>query len=105
MKQVDEIRKALTLTERRRLAARAAVLIAEERSLQELRRSRKFTQKRIAEVLNVGQDNISRLETRSDLRLSTLRNYVEAMGGTLSVVAKFPNQKPVVLTGIASLSS
>ena len=74
-----------------------------ERSLQELRRAHKLTQKKMAEVLGVGQDSVSRLEQRSDLLISTLRGYVEAMGGKLSLVAEFPDQEPVILTGLASL--
>ena len=58
----------------------------------------------MAEVLGVGQDSVSRLEQRSDLLISTLRNYVEAMGGKLSLVAEFPDKEPVILTGIASLA-
>jgi DNA-binding transcriptional regulator YiaG len=75
----------------------------EERSLQELRQAHKLTQKRMAHVLGIGQDSVSRLEQRSDLLISTLRGYIEALGGRLSLVAEFPNHKPVVLTGIAAL--
>jgi Helix-turn-helix domain len=84
-------------------AARAATLIAEERSLQDLRRAHQLTQNKMAEVLGVGQDSVSRLEQRSDLLVSTLRNYVEAMGGKLSLLAEFPDKEPVILTGIASI--
>lgn len=103
MKNLHRIRKQLTPARRRRVAARAAALIAEERSLQELRQAHRLTQKRMAEVLGIGQDSVSRLEQRSDLLISTLRNYVEAMGGTLSLVAEFPDKEPVVLTGLAAL--
>jgi transcriptional regulator with XRE-family HTH domain len=103
MKNLDRIRKQVTPGRRRKIAARAATLIAEERSLQELRQAHKLTQKRMAHVLGIGQDSVSRLEQRSDLLISTLRGYVEALGGRLSLVAEFPNQKPVVLTGIAAL--
>jgi hypothetical protein len=47
--------------------------------------------------LGVGQDTISRLEKRSDMLLSTLRHYVESMGGKLELVAQFPNRPPVIL--------
>jgi len=104
-KHLDRIRKHLSPARRRKIAARAATLIAEERSLQELRQAHKLTQKRIAQVLGIGQDSVSRLEQRSDLLISTLRGYVEAMGGRLSLVAEFPNQEPVVLTGIAALDA
>lgn len=105
MKNLDRIRKQLAPVRSRKIAARAATLIAEEKSLQELRQAHKLTQKRMAEVLGVGQDSVSRLEQRSDLLISTLRGYVEAMGGRLSLVAEFPNQEPVVLTGIAALDA
>jgi transcriptional regulator with XRE-family HTH domain len=104
MKNLDRIRKQLTPARRRKIAARTATLIAEERSLQELRQAHRLTQKRMAEVLGVGQDSVSRLEQRSDLLISTLRGYVEALGGRLSLVAEFPDKDPVVLSGLASLT-
>lgn len=105
MKNVDRIRKQLSPVRRRKIAARAAMLIAEERSLQELRQAHKLTQRRMAQALGIGQDSVSRLEQRSDLLISTLRGYVEALGGRLSLIAEFPNQNPVVLSGIAALSA
>ncbi len=105
MKNLDRVRKQLSPARRRKIAARAATLIAEEKSLQELRRAHKLTQKRMAEVLGVGQDSVSRLEQRSDLLLSTLKAYVEAMGGRLILLAEFPDQQPVVLNSIAGLQS
>lgn len=103
MSHVDRIRKGLSPARREKIAARAAALIAEEKSLQELRRAHKLTQTDIAGRLGIGQDSVSRLEQRSDLLISTLRAYVEAMGGRLSLVAEFPGHPPVVLTGISSL--
>lgn len=105
MKNIDRVRKQLSSARRKKIAARTATLIAEERSLQELRQAHKLTQKRIAQVLGIGQDSVSRLEQRSDLLISTLRGYLEAMGGRLSLVAEFPHQEPIVLTGIAGLES
>jgi hypothetical protein len=55
----------------------------------------------VAKTLGITQDSVSRLEKRSDLLLSTLRKTVEAMGGSLSLVAEFPDRAPVVLSGIA----
>lgn len=83
------------------MEARAAQLIAEEMTLRELRKARKLTQVRMAKALGVTQDSVSRLEKRSDLLLSTLRKTVQALGGNLSLVAEFPDQAPVVLSGIA----
>jgi transcriptional regulator with XRE-family HTH domain len=105
MKNLDQIRKQLSPARRKKIAARAATLIAEEKTLQELRQAHKLTQKRMAAVLGIGQDSVSRLEQRSDLLISTLRGYVEAMGGRLSLVAEFPNQDPVILAGISAIES
>jgi DNA-binding XRE family transcriptional regulator len=98
---VDDIIRRLGPTQRKKVEARAAQLIAEEMTLRELRHARKLTQVRMAKVLGVTQDSVSRLEKRSDLLLSTLRKTVEAMGGNLSLVAEFPDRAPVVLSGIA----
>ena len=95
----DKIR-ALPAPQRKRVRARAAELMAEEMTLRELRKARKLTQVRIAKTLKINQDSVSRLEKRSDLLLSTLRRTVEAMGGTLSIVAEFPDRKPVVLSAL-----
>ena len=98
----DKIRK-LGPARRKKVEARAKELIAEEMTLRELRKARKLTQVRMAKALGIKQDSVSRLEKRSDLLLSTLRKTVEAMGGNLSLVAKFPDRAPVVLSGIARL--
>ena len=55
----------------------------------------------MAKALGIIQDNVSRLEKRSDILLSTLRMTFEVMGGNLSLVAEFPDRAPVVLSGIA----
>jgi transcriptional regulator with XRE-family HTH domain len=98
---VDDIIAKLSPAKRKKVEARAAQLIAEEMTLRELRHARKLTQVRIAKTLGITQDSVSRLEKRSDLLLSTLRKTVKAMGGNLSLVAEFPDRKPVVLSGIA----
>jgi len=101
MTNLERIRKELSPARRKKVAARAAQLIAEEMTLQELRRARKLTQARMAKKLGIGQDGVSKLEKRADLMISTLRKTVEAMGGSLSLVAEFPDREPVVLSGIA----
>lgn len=58
--------------------------------LQELRLLRQISQEHLAELLEVKQANISRLEKRTDMYVSTLRNYIEAIGGKLDIVARFP---------------
>lgn len=55
--------------------------------------------------LGIKQENVSRIEKRSDLLISTLSDYLEAMGGKLNLVAEFPDRPPVTLTGIADLDN
>jgi transcriptional regulator with XRE-family HTH domain len=102
MSNLERIRNKLSPARRKKIEARAAQLIAEEMTLQELRRARKLTQVRMAKALGISQDGVSRLEKRSDLLLSTLRKTIEAMGGNLSLVAEFPDQEPVILSGIST---
>jgi DNA-binding XRE family transcriptional regulator len=102
MKTINQKMKSLSAKRRKKIEARAAALIGEEMTLQELRRARKLTQVRLAKALGISQDGVSRLEKRSDLLLSTMRKSVEAMGGNLSLVAEFPDRKPVILSGIAT---
>lgn len=65
--------------------------ILSEMPLRELRQAHKLSQERIAEILLTKQANISRLEQRTDMYISTLRSYIEAMGGELDIIARFPD--------------
>ena len=96
MKNINDIIDGMPAAERAKVLARARELIAEEVALQHLRKARKLTQERMAELLGVGQDSVSRIENRSDLLLSTLRSYVEAMGGSLKLVVEFPDSVAVL---------
>lgn len=104
-RSVKDIMKDLPAAQRKKVNARAAQLIAEEMTLQELRRARKLSQARVAKKLGIGQEGVSKIEKRADLMISTLRKTVEAMGGSLSLVAQFPDRDPVVLSGIADDAS
>ena len=84
---------------RRRVEERTAELLAETTTLRELRRALQLTQARVAAELGITQDGVSRLEQRNDLLLSTLRRTIEAMGGSLSLIARFPDRPPVELSG------
>ena len=100
-RNVNDIIKKLSAAQRKKVETRAAQLIAEELTLCEVRKARKLTQQKIAKSLHIGQEGVSKIEKRSDLLISTLRGYVEAMGGHLSLVAEFPDREPIVLSGIA----
>jgi len=96
----EEIKK-LSPEHRKKVEARAAELIAEEMTLQQLRKALELTQTRVAKKLGITQVSVSRLEQQSDLLISTLRKTIRAMGGNLCLVAEFPGRPPVMLSGIA----
>lgn len=62
-----------------------------ELPLNELKQARKLSQKMLSEALNLQQQSITKLEKRADMYLSTLRTHIQAMGGDLEIVARFPN--------------
>ena len=92
-RKLDDVMAALPKARQQRVEARAMELA----TLKDLRLAAQQTQEQLATTLGVGQDTISRLEKRSDMLLSTLRHYVESMGGKLELVAQFPNRPPVVI--------
>ena len=77
----------------------AAELVVELATLREIRKQQNITQVALAEDLGIGQEGVSRLERRNDTLVSTLRKTIEAMGGDLHLVAKFPDRRPVELSG------
>ena len=100
---LEEELATLSPESRAQIDARLQELIVEEMTLKALRKARAWTQVRVAQELGVHQVAVSRMEQRSDLLLSTLRAYVESLGGSLSLVAEFPDRPPVVITGFGDL--
>src|SRR5258708_34918867 len=98
MRNLDQIIESLPADRRAKVTARTRKLIAEEVALRHLRQARDLTQQSMANLLHIDQAGISKIESRTDMLLSTLRSYVEAMGGSLRLVAEFPD-------GVAELSS
>jgi DNA-binding XRE family transcriptional regulator len=92
-RKLDDVMATLPKERQQRIDVRAMKLA----TLKDLRQAAQQTQEQLAATLGVGQDAISRLEKRSDMLLSTLRHYVESMGGKLELVAQFPNRPPVVI--------
>jgi hypothetical protein len=78
-----------------RVAARVAELKA-EMALAELRQARRRSQQELARALKVKQPAVAKLEKRTDMYVSNLRRYVEALGGELEITAKFPEGKVVI---------
>jgi transcriptional regulator with XRE-family HTH domain len=95
--------KSLPAARQKKIAKRAKDLILEEMTLRDLRKAHEMTQADISSKLHMKQEAVSRLERRSDLLLSTLISYIEAMGGELNITAKFPNRPPVKVTGFEQI--
>jgi predicted XRE-type DNA-binding protein len=89
-KQFTLLRSRMSPESQARAEAKAHVMLA-EMPLNELRQARGLSQKMLAEVLHVQQPSIAKLEKRTDMYLSTLRSHIEAMGGQLEVIARFPD--------------
>jgi DNA-binding XRE family transcriptional regulator len=90
----EAVMASLSAERRALIEARALEMIEEEMTLRDLRSVQHLTQERVAELLGVEQDSVSRMERRADMLLSTMSSYVEAMGGRLRLVAEFPNRRP-----------
>ncbi len=86
----SDLRSRMSPQAQARAGTKAQAMLA-EMPLNELRQARGLSQKMLAEVLNVQQPSIAKMEKRTDMYLSTLRSHIEAMGGQLEVVARFPD--------------
>lgn len=104
-RSLDQKLAKLSKKRRAKIKARATELIAEEMTMRDLRNALHLTQKTVAKKLGINQDNVSRLEARTDVLLSTLQAYIRSLGGELSLMAEFPNRPPVILSGISGLEN
>jgi predicted XRE-type DNA-binding protein len=82
--------RAVSTAEHRRLV--------EEMSLYQLRKARELTQAKIAGELHIGQGDVSKLERRTDMYVSTLASYLQAVGADLEIRAVFPDGRAVKIT-------
>jgi len=87
----------------KRIKAGTERKIKEYRNLQDLRKTAGLTQTKVSEGLNIPQGNVSRLEKNSDMLLSTLQEYVKAVGGKLNLTVELPGTPPIVLSGLGDL--
>ncbi|MBD2774656.1 XRE family transcriptional regulator [Iningainema tapete] len=90
---------------KQRIQALTEELEAEYLTLQELRKAVGLTQAEVSRSLQMPQSNVSRLERESDMLLSTLRNYIDAIGGNLTILVELPNKPPVRLKTLSDLVS
>lgn len=89
-KKFAVLRAQMSPGARARAEAKAQTMLA-EMPLHELRQARGLSQKMLAEVLHVRQPSIAKMQKCTDMYLSTLRSHIEAMGGRLEIVARFPD--------------
>jgi transcriptional regulator with XRE-family HTH domain len=89
-KKFTELRSRMSPEAQARAAARSEAMLL-EMQLQELRKARHVTQVEVAKAMNVEQAAVSKFERREDMYVSTLREYVKALGGELKLVASFPD--------------
>lgn len=80
-----------------------ALRLGEEMDLAEVRRALRLSQDEIAQALQVGQGSVAKIEKRADMYVSTLRRFIEAMGGELEIVAQFADHS-VKIKNFADLS-
>jgi predicted transcriptional regulator len=95
--------KQLPAKRRKKIEARAQEIRSEELTLREVRKALHCSQATVAEILGVKQAEISKMERRTDVYLSTVRRYIEAMGGHLDLVASFPDLKPIHIKELNSV--
>jgi predicted transcriptional regulator len=90
-----ELIKTFTPERRARVATKAAAL-RETMTLEDLRKARSVSQEDLASAMMVGQPAVAKLEKRTDMHVSNLRRYIEALGGTLEVTARFPDASVLI---------
>lgn len=84
------VKKTMSLERQARVRAMTEEMLV-GLPLAEVRRARELSQEQIAETLKMPQGNVSKFERRVDMYVSTLRRYIQAMGGDLDIIARFPD--------------
>jgi transcriptional regulator with XRE-family HTH domain len=84
------LRQKMSEKSREASAAKTKKMLKEIMALKELRHALHLSQQKLADTLSVDQANISQIENRTDMFISTLRSYIQAMGGELDIIARFP---------------
>jgi len=94
-KRMQKIWESFSEEEKKAIDARYNILREEYMTLQEIRKNRHITQEDMAKLMGIAQENVSRTERRQDIRLSTLRDYVDALGGHIQINAIFPDNEVI----------
>ena len=100
---LDEVVESLPAERRERVDARFQELKAEVEGLRELRQAAGKAQAEIAATLNIKQPSVSKIEKQADMYLSTLKNYIEAIGGQLELIVHLPHNRAMRLNAFGDL--
>jgi len=98
----ETLRKGLSDKQRTNVERKTEAL-RQEMTLTELRQARHLTQESLGETLQVGQTAIAKMEKRADMYVSNLRRFIEAMGGELDIVARFPDGGSVKIANFSEI--
>lgn len=104
-KNIDGFIAKLPANRRRKIAKRTKELLLEEKSLREFRKALHLSQEELARRLKINQAAISKIEGRTDTYVSTLRAYIEALGGKLEIIARLPGKKPISISQFGDIES
>jgi hypothetical protein len=104
-RSLDEIVGELPRERQGRVRSRHRELSREVEGLRELRRLAGKAQAQIASSMNIRQPSVSKIEQQADMYLSTLRSYVEAVGGTLDLVVSLPDHAPIHVRSLGEASN
>jgi transcriptional regulator with XRE-family HTH domain len=99
-KTLQDIWEELPEERQQKIENRFQQRLQEYQTLQELRNALELTQEDVAQSLEIHQVNVSKMERRSDLKLSTLREYLSALGGELRLIVDFPGKPSVLIQGL-----
>ena len=102
---LKDVLDALPPKRRAEIDRRFKELVDEVESLRELRRLSAKSQVKIAKTLKISQPAVSKIERQTDMYLSTLRSYVEAIGGELDVIVRLPNRRPVKVKSLEDIEA
>lgn len=96
-KKIAELRKNFSPVRTKTNKTEALKMLRRYKAIEEVRHALGLTQKQLSQALGVTQPSYSQMEKQEDMRISTLKKIIKAMGGTLELVACLPDKKPVVL--------
>ncbi len=100
-KTIDEMTEGFSPERKKRIEKAGERALDEYKSLKKIREELGVTQVQLAKDLDVTQNNISTLESRGDIKISTLKNYLNALGGELVLAAKFPGQDTKIIESLS----